>query len=353
VFSLHLPALKHQRLTVVAGCDVAPQPGQQRARELGCPFFSDHRQMLAETRPDVVAILAPHPFHARLALDALDSGAHVLVEKPLAVHLGEADAMVERAQHVGRLLAVNFQHRMRADVRAARGLIEAGRLGALQRVEVTATWLRTASYYRLADWRVTWQGEGGGVLMNQAPHNLDLVCHLVGQPRSVVAWNRTLVHAIETEDTSVSILEWPNGALGTLLVSTAQTGEPEHIEIVGTRGALVLRQGRLTFSEAATDLRQFVRESDEPFGKLTFTEQDVQLETERHTGDHRAIYDNLVAAIEDGAPLVADGADGRQSLELANALILSSHTDRRIDLPIDRSAYAALLDALRRGGKPD
>jgi predicted dehydrogenase len=342
VFNLHRPALRAPDLEVVGVSDVNPTPGTERAADLGCPFFLDHRALLDATRPDAVVILAPHPFHAPLALDALAAGAHVLVEKPIAVQVAEADAMIEAAQRTGRLLAVNLQQRTRAEIVTARNVIVAGRLGEIQRVEMVAAWTRTAAYYAQASWRGTWRGEGGGVLMNQAPHTLDLLCRLVGQPSHVVAWNRTVYHAIETEDTSLAMLEWPNGALGTLLVSTAQAGEPERLEIVGTRGALLLHRGSLAFSEPEVDLREFMRDSDNPFGKLAYVSRAIELE--QGSGDHAAIYANFISAIRDGVPLVADGVEGRLSLELANALIYSSHTGQRVDIPLDRDAYAALLE---------
>src|SRR5260370_41564466 len=148
--------------------------------------------MLAATHPEAASILAPHPFHASLAVDCLQAGAHVLVEKPIAVEVAEADRMIDAATRAGRLLAVNLQHRTRAEIRAAKKLIQDGALGELQRVQMTAIWTRTASSYQRAGWRGTWRGEGGGVLMNQSPHTLDLVCHLARQPARVVAWNRTL-----------------------------------------------------------------------------------------------------------------------------------------------------------------
>src|SRR5262249_37660618 len=148
----------------------------ERAAELGCPYFADHRDLLEVARPDAVAILTPHPFHAPLALDAFDAGAHVLVEKPMAVQVSEADTMIDAAGRAGRLLAVNLQHRTRAEIRTMHKLIADGRLGQIQRVEMVAAWTRTAAYYKRAGWRGTWRGEGGGVLMNQAPHTLDVLC---------------------------------------------------------------------------------------------------------------------------------------------------------------------------------
>lgn len=349
VFSMHLRAIKAHApsIEVVGVADINPVAAEQHAEEFnpGCPSFSDHRELLVKTRPDAVAILTPHPFHAPIAIDCMQSGAHVLVEKPIAVEVAEADRMIEAARQTNRLLAVNLQHRTRPEIRAAKKLISEHRLGEIQRVQMTAIWTRTRRYYELAGWRGTWRGEGGGVLMNQSPHTLDVICHLAGQPSTVAAWNRTIFHAIETEDTSVAILEWPNHALGTLLVSTAQAGDPEHLEIAGTRGVLQIINGHLTFRESSTDLRVFLAESDDPFGKLALESRDMPLES--GGGDHSAIYANFIDAVEGGAQLVAEGSQARMSLELANALIYSSATNQQVTLPLQREAYAVLMKRLR------
>jgi len=347
VFSMHAKAIEAHAsaIEVVGVADINLSAAEQRAESFGCPYFSDHRALLAETHPDAVAIVTPHPFHAAIAIDCMQAGTHVLVEKPIAVEVAEADRMIAAASQTNRLLAVNLQHRTRAVIRTAKKLIAAGRLGEIQRVQMTAIWTRTRRYYELADWRGTWRGEGGGVLMNQSPHTLDVICHLAGQPSLVAAWNRTTFHAIETEDTSVAMLEWPHHAIGTLIVSTAQAGDPERLEIAGTRGVLQVTNGNLTFGESSTDLRDFLAESDNPFGKLALESSDVELEA--GGGDHTAIYANFIDAIEAGAGLVADGAEARLSLELANALIYSSATNQQVALPLDRAAYSVLMDRLR------
>jgi predicted dehydrogenase len=347
VFTMHSPALHAADVEVVGVSDLNTAAAAREADAFGCPFFADHRELLAATRPDAVAILAPHPFHESLAVDCLATGAHVLVEKPMAVEVAEADRMIEAATRARRLLAVTLQHRTRAEIRTARQIIDSGRLGLIQRVEMVAIWTRTAAYYAQAGWRGTWRGEGGGVLMNQSPHSLDLVCHLAGQPSRVVAWNRTSFHAIETEDTSLAMLEWPNGALGTLLVSTAQAGEAERLEIAGTRGALRLSRGGLELVEADSDLRDFLAHDPRPFGKPALQPRQVPLEV--GSGDHSAIYANFLSAVRNAQALVADGVQGRLSLELANALIYSSHTGQAVGLPLDRGAYSRVLAELRAG----
>jgi predicted dehydrogenase len=346
VFDLHARALKATALEVVGVADINGQAAEARAEELGCPAFTDHRELLSATRPEAVAVLAPHPFHAGIAIDCLRAGAHVLVEKPIADEVLEADRIIDAARQANRLVAVNLQQRTRAEIRAAKRLIDEGRLGAIQRVQMNAIWTRTARYYQMAGWRGTWRGEGDGVLMNQSPHSLDLVCHLAGQPSRVTAWNRTLYHAIETEDTAMAMLEWPNGALGTLLVSTAMAGEPERLEIGGTRGVLLITRGELHFWQTQEDLRDFLAASPDPFGKPDLRAVDVAVTS--GGGEHTTIYANFLEAIEHGATLVADGAEGRMSLELANAMIYSSATGKQVELPLDRQTYQRLLSDLRR-----
>lgn len=348
ILSAHLPALQQMAtIKVVGGSDVNTTLGAARAQELGCPFFTDHRQLLAETKPDVTVILTPHPFHAAISIDALNAGSHVLVEKPMAVQVREADAMIAAAQRNQRLLAINFQQRFRPEVEAARHLITSGRLGEIQRVTQVEPWLRTVTYYKSAGWRGTWQGEGGGVLMNQAPHSLDLLCHLVGMPKRVVAWNRTLRHSIEVEDTSMAMLEWANGALGTIFFSTAEAG-PRRIEIVGTGGILTIHEdGTLHFQRYEPELREHIAHSPERFAAPALVHETVPLSN--GLGKHIEVYQDFHRAIQEGTPVRANGVEGRMSLELANAIIYSSYTGAPVELPLDRAGYAALLAELQAG----
>ncbi|MGH3088862.1 MAG: Gfo/Idh/MocA family protein, partial [Rubrobacteraceae bacterium] len=168
ILKAHLPALASEDVELVAVSDVNEEKGNLRAEELGCDFYANHRDMLAAERPEVSVILAPQPFHALIALDCLEAGSHVLVEKPMAVSLDDADAMIEAAEAANRLLAVNFQQRFRPEARAARRLIRDGELGDIQRVAMTRYWTRPAAYYETAPWRAVPAVEGGGLLMNQA-----------------------------------------------------------------------------------------------------------------------------------------------------------------------------------------
>lgn len=344
---LHLRALQQTPgFELVGMCDVNADAGAARATEFGSAFFADHRQLLDRLQPEVVAIVTPHPFHAPLALDASAAGAHVLVEKPMAVTVAEADAMIDAAQRAGRLLAVNFQQRFRPAIEQVRAWIDAGGLGPLVRTLSVEPWFRPAAYYRSATWRGTWAGEGGGLLMNQAPHTLDLLCHLAGMPARVWGCTRTRAHAIEVEDTAQAMLEYPNGALGYLTASTAEAG-PARLEVVGDHGALELAQDRLTLRRFSPSLREHMATSTEMFSAPEIESE--SFEPQGDGGGHTPVYRDFHAAITQGRLPRADGREGRMSLELANAITYSSLTERPVDLPLDRAAYDELLADLRVG----
>ncbi len=347
IFKSHLPALTTlPSVDLVAVSDINVVEGKRRADELHCTFYEDYRQMLAEVQPDVAIILTPPFLHARIAVDCFQAGCHVLTEKPMAIQVAEADAMIEAAQQSKRLLAVMFQHRFRPEVIAARKLLRAGTVGNVQRVELSAVWTRPSSYYEMAAWRATWAGEGGGVLTNQASHNLDVLCHLVGSPARVFAWTRRLLHKqIETEDTVQAMMEWSNGALGALHISTAEADDDERWKIVGTRGILELGRGTLKAQVLDVDITEYALQSDNPYAKPERYPYEVTLEA--GAADFTSVYRSFHNAILHGSPLSSDGVDARMELELANAIIYSSYKHMEVELPLDRQGYADLLKDLQ------
>ena len=348
----HLEALARLPGTRIVGmADVNPSIGAHRAETVDCPFFLDHREMLSAVSPDVVVICAPHPLHRSLALDCFAAGAHVLVEKPIAVEVAEADAMIAAAEAAGRLLAVNFQERFRPSIEAARHLIAAGELGELVRVLCVEPWFRSAAYYRSAAWRGSWSGEGGGVLMNQASHTLDRLCYLAGSPASVWGWTRRLRHTIETEDTAQAMLVYANGAPGYLEVSTLEAGTPPQMQIIGNRLALEFLGETLTIRRFTPSLSEFSATSPEKFATPEVMVETFQSPEGLLFGGegHLAVHRDLRDAIITGRKSRCDGRDALASLELANAITLSSFSGRAVSLPLDRAAYTALLDDLRAG----
>jgi predicted dehydrogenase len=347
----HISALAQlPNARIVGMADIAAKAGAARAAESGCPFFTDHREMLAETRPDIAVICTPHPFHAPLAIDCFAAGVHVLAEKPLAIDVSAGDEMIAAADKAGLLLAVNFQQRFRPAIEYARGMIERGELGDLVRVLCVEPWFRPAAYYRSASWRGTWKGEGGGVLMNQAPHTLDLLCHLAGAPSKVWGVARTLAHAIETEDSAQAMLEYPNGAPGYLSISTVEHGLKKRTEIVGDRAAIELAGDELRVVRFAEPLSQHRAESTEMFSSPKTSAEVVELPA-GDGGGHVAVHRDLQEAITYGRRPRADGREAMMSLELANAIILSSYSERAVTLPVDRAAYAELLARLQGEGR--
>lgn len=355
VLEMHRAALALETTEVIAASDPNGELGKRRADELGCVFYTDYRAMLAQTQPEVAVILTPHPFHAEIAIACLEAGCHVLVEKPMAVEVREADAMIDAARRAGRQLAVSFQQRLRGEVLTAKRYLDDGKLGEVQHIDITKAWPRTNAYYRSGAWRATWRGEGGGVLLNQAPHDLDLMCYLLGTPSRVVAWTRNLLHTIETEDTVQAMLEWgskeatPVGGkvLGSFHISTAEGGRDERIELVGTGGVMRIGPNKVEVERFEPNFAEFRDVSQKKFAAPERVK--VNLELDKSEGHHLEIYRNLHQAILEGTPLICDGEAGRMSLELANAMILSSYTGLEVGLPLDRSQYKALLERLRAG----
>ncbi len=349
VFNMHRPALEQDFIDVVALSDINLETIKERGEGFDCAIYTDHKKMIAETKPDLVVILTPHPFHADQTVDCFEAGCHVLVEKPMAIEVAEADLMNQAAERADRLLAINFQQRFRPEVEAAKKLIQDEVIGQIQHVDMALSWPRTATYYANGGWRATWKGEGGGVLMNQAPHDLDLICHLLGQPQKVYAWTRTILQKIEVEDTIQGMMAWDNGAMGSIHISTAEGARPYRLEIIGTKGTLNIAQGSIECHLYDEDIRETILHSPEGFPEIQAHPHEIKLQ--EGEGDHVAVYKNLFTAINKQAPLRANGQAGILSLELANAMILSSHRQKEVSLPINRAEYKTLLDELKGASK--
>ena len=257
--------------------------------------------------------------------------------------------MIEAAERAGRILAVNFQQRFKPIIERARAIVMGGEIGPLVRVLVVEPWLRTDAYYRLSTWRGTWVGEGSAVLLNQSPHTLDLLCHLAGEPHKVWGWIHTLHHPIECEDTFQAMLEFTNGAPGYITSSTGEAGVPGTIQIIGDRGALQIAGDKLSIYRFSPSLKQHIQTSKEPFGQPA---AEVMVEDlPGDAGAHVAVYKDLIAAIQENRQPRSDGRQGLMSLELANAITMSSFAERAVTMPLDRAEYKSLFDDLKSGRK--
>jgi predicted dehydrogenase len=243
-------------------------------------------------------------------------------------------------------LKYGVMHQMRTAPKyvKAHQIIQSGQLGEIVRVQWTiTTWFRSQAYYNSGSWRATWEGEGGGVLLNQCPHNLDILYWLTGQPKRITA-NLTLgkYHDIEVEDDVTAIFEYPNGATGVFITSTGEAPGTDYFEIVGDRGKLVIGKD-LEFHETDVSTRIFIKNSGSKFGGIGVTRHVI---SPPDGGNHRIIHQNFVDAILDGDELIAPGVEGLCSLEMINAMIMSGLTHEPVDLPMDRDAYERLLQEL-------
>src|SRR5687768_9852804 len=211
-----------EEAALTAVCDIVPAVANEVSAKYGVPGFERAEDLLDSGLVDAVIIATPHYDHTPIAIQALERGIHVLSEKPIAVSVFDADRMIKAAAESGRKFAVMYQMRSLGRAQAARKVIEEGKLGEIYRTSLVMGWFRTQAYYDSGGWRATWAGEGGGVLINQAPHFLDLFCWLAGLPSKVTGHTRTRLHDLEVDDEAFAFLEYPNGAHGYLYASTTE-----------------------------------------------------------------------------------------------------------------------------------
>jgi predicted dehydrogenase len=336
--------IEEAKLTCV--CDADEKAARAAGKQLGVKWYSDYRDLIDSGKADAVIVATPHYFHPPIGIYAMRKGLHLLSEKPIAVAVGAADRMIKTARKTGVKFAVMFQFRAEPCFRAARKLIENGKLGEIYRVNMVMGWYRTQAYYDSATWRATWRGEGGGVLLNQAPHNLDIFAWLGGMPSVVDGTVRTQRHEIEVEDEAFATLLYPNGASGYLYVSVNEVPGVDHLSICGDKGKIVLTGDKLEFFELETPIQEYTETSDQMWATPNTRKRRVRM-TPRETG-HKAIIRNFARAILHDEPLLSPGEEGVNSLELANAIIYSGKTGRPAKLPLDRKKYEELLAKLKK-----
>jgi predicted dehydrogenase len=330
------------RLTAVCNRSAAALSG---FADLG--KFTDPIALMDSGLVDAVLIATPHDSHTPLAVAALERGLHVLLEKPVAVHKAECERLIAAYDPArGQVFAAMFNQRTDPHYVKLRELIESGDLGLIQRIQwVITDWFRPEAYYRSGGWRATWSGEGGGVLLNQCPHQLDLWQWLFGMPRSVTAscqFGR--FHDIEVEDSVSALLEYGNGCQGVFVATTGEAPGENRLSLACDRGLLVVEREGLRFVRTEVPVPEFSRTTDERFSKPETRE--VWIPCDDRGEQHLGILKNFAAAILDGEALIAPALEGIHSVELANAMLLSSLKQRRQDLPIDAAEYENELGRL-------
>lgn len=337
----HVPEAK-----LVAVCDSDPATAARVGTEFQVPSFTGHRELTRSGLCQALLVATPHPSHAPIAIDAMKAGLHVLSEKPLTENIATAEQMVRTARRQKVTLAVMFQWRFSPACGKALELARRGELGRIQRATLIAPDYRSQAYYDAGQWRATWVGEGGGVLLNQAPHILDFFVNLVGLPKSVRGTVAARLHDIEVEDVAEATLTLADGGTGYVYCSTDEPGPGATVEVFGDHGKLIFRDGKLHFYKFTPPVREFTRANREMWARPKCEE--VPLELKPGPAGHAAVVSNFARHILAGEELVCGAESGLGQLELANAIILSGHTGRPVKLPLSRKAYSQLLAKLRR-----
>ena len=348
VHANQLLAGKIPRAELTAVADAVPA---RRGAFPALAGFADAGAMFDAGLIDAVLVATPHYHHTPLGIAALEHGLHVLMEKPISVHKADCERLI--AAHAGRetqVFAAMFNQRTDPFYLKIRSLIQNGELGEIRRVNwIITNWFRTDAYYASGGWRATWAGEGGGVLLNQCPHNLDLLQWLFGMPSGVRAFCRFgQYHDIEVEDDVTAYLEFPNGATGVFITTTGEAPGTNRLEITGERGKLIYENDCLVFTRNEVEMSEFSRTTTGGFSMPPVWEAIIPV-TGGHGEQHAGILKNFVAAVLDQTPLIAPAAEGIHSVELANSMLFSTFTGQTVHLPLDGVAYESKLKGLTAG----
>ncbi|HKI59008.1 MAG TPA: Gfo/Idh/MocA family oxidoreductase [Trueperaceae bacterium] len=317
---------------LVAVSDAGSGRGRPLADRYGARYLADAAEACADEGVDAVIVATPSGRHADAVIAAAEHGKHALVEKPLDVTLARCDAMVRAADEHGTVLAGVFQNRFAPGVVRTREAVRAGRLGRLVLANGLVPWHRPAAYYREGAWRGTWQLDGGGALMNQGIHTVDLLLHLAGPVTRVSAHTDHRVHAIETEDTAAAALGFENGAFGALQATTASwPGAPARVELYGDEGSIVLEDGRITLwrlRDADAAEEGAMLRLEEPAGSGSADPMAIGVDRHRHQ------LEDFVRAVRERHEPAVPGTEARRAVELVLAVYASARDGSRASLPL-------------------
>lgn len=327
---------------LTAVCDVREERMVKAREEFGdrVKRFLSIDEFFTDADIDGVIIATPHYDHPTLAIRAFEKGWHVLCEKPAGVYTKNVRLMNEAAAKSGRVFSMMFNQRTNPLYQKMRELIQSGELGEIKRTNwIITDWYRAQSYYDSGGWRATWEGEGGGVMLNQSPHQLDLWQWITGMMptriRSFCGFGK--YHDIEVEDDVTAYVEYENGATGLFVTSTGEAPGTNRFEVAGDRGKLVIENGNLTFWRLRQSEREFNQTFTGGFGEPECWKIDIPVRGKNN--QHLGILENWVDAILNEAELLAPGEEGIKSLAISNGVYLSSWLDDWVELPIDEDLY--------------
>ncbi|MEG1125225.1 MAG: Gfo/Idh/MocA family oxidoreductase [Oscillospiraceae bacterium] len=354
-----MPAPKAPEHVVLGAlCDIDPAVKAKYTEKYpDVAFFDDYKDMIASGKVDAVVTTVPHYLHPEMAIYAIEHGMNVLVEKPAGVYAKAVREMNEcAAKHPEVTFGIMFNQRTNKLYQQLRELVASGELGQIRRANwIINSWWRPDSYYQQSAWRATWGGEGGGVLVNQAPHQLDLFQWICGIPCKVYGKVKYGSHRDIIVDNDVTaVLEYPNGATGTFITCTHDPIGTDRLEIDLDKGKIVVEN-----SKTAT-ITRLVKSEDDMNGSMSM--MDVAMLMRSNTGasdfmttetienedgwglQHITVMENFAQHIISGTPLLAPGSDGINGVNLANAILLSSWLGKEVDLPVDEEVYVKELN---------
>jgi UDP-N-acetyl-2-amino-2-deoxyglucuronate dehydrogenase len=342
---------------VGALCDIdAAKKAIYKEKYPDIPFYEDYIEMMESGKVDAVVTCVPHYLHPEIGIEALKRNIHPLLEKPAGVYTKQVRELNEFAESKPDLtFGIMFNQRTNPLYKKVKEIVEGGEIGEIRRANwIITTWWRPQAYYNSSAWRATWQGEGGGVLVNQAPHQLDLMQWICGMPKKVYSKvNYGFKRNIAVEDDVTALFEYENGATGVFVTCTHDVLGTDRFEILGDKGMIIVDKSskvtikRLSKSEGEMNESMSWAEAINLFmGKgpeNTVTEEIIEFESS-HTVQHPQVFENFAANIIEGTPLLAPGNHGIKGVSIANAIHLSSFLGKEVELPINEDLYLAQLN---------
>lgn len=350
--NLYNGVVKGMKLTAL--CDIAPaRKAVMTETYPDVAFFDTSAELIRSGLVDLVVIAVPHYDHPTIAIDAFENGLNVITEKPAGVYTKQVLEMNEAAEKSGKLFGIMYNQRTRAQFQKVKELVDSGMLGTIKRVQWTVTtWYRPQAYHDSCTWRSTWKTEGGGALINQNPHHLDLWQWIFGMPSRIMSHvSFGKYYNIEVEDDVTAFMEYDNGMTGVYITSTGEAPGTNRLEIACDMGRVVVEDGKITFDRNEISEREFNATFDGIFGKPESWKCEVPVPSEEgRLVEHPAIFQNVANALINGTPLLSPGKEGINGLTISNAIHYSAWTGGWADcknFPHDEF-YALLQDKIAK-----
>lgn len=354
----HIGIIKGNPNTKLAAlCDIDPEKLAKHTAEQNVPGFATADELFKSKLVDAVVIATPHYDHPPIGIAAMRAGIHVMCEKPIAVSVKAARELIEESKkHPNVKFGIMFNQRSNPMYQKIRSLIADGELGEIYRITwIITDWFRTHTYYASGGWRATWAGEGGGVLINQCPHNLDLIQWVTGiRPiRATAVGSVGKRHPIEVEDDISAILEYENGAVGHFITTTGEYPGTNRLEIAGDRGKIIAEHGKITFHRTRKSVTEVCETSPDSFTSIETWPIDIAYPKAPNYGEHERVSRNFVDAIQKGTPMLAPGEEGIHGLEIGNAILMSGLTRKPVDIPVNGDAFDQFIKDMEKqyGGR--